>query len=211
MTGRAKISLARALSKLGFTSRSQAIPLIRGGRVRVNGKVQTDPDLRIDIERSKVTVDDKALERPAFIYVMLNKPRGLVTSRSDERGRETVFSCLAGSGYPYLTPVGRLDKDSEGLLIFTNDTRWANRITSPESQLEKTYRVEIDTVADEELINLLTTGVIELRAVCRDPEDYANPIEPSGRGGLKIARAIAEAANAAPLERPQTRVFPRPA
>lgn len=159
---RAKISLARALSKLGFTSRSAAIPLITEGRVQVNGKVQKDPNHRIDIERDKVVVDKKAIERkPSYIYVMLNKPRGLVTSRSDERGRDTVFSCLEGSGFPYLAPVGRLDKDSEGLLLFTNNSRWANTITSPTSELEKTYRVEIDTVADEELLEQLTTGVID--------------------------------------------------
>lgn len=161
MSGRARISLARALSKLGYTSRSAAIPLITGGQVRVNGKVQKDPNLRIDIERDKVAVNDRKIERATYVYIMLNKPRGLVTTRSDERGRDTVFSCFEGSGFPYLSPVGRLDKDSEGLLLFTNDTRWANRITAPESQLDKTYRVEIDVVADDELIEALTTGVID--------------------------------------------------
>lgn len=158
---RAKISLARALSKLGFTSRSQAMPLIADGHVRVNGKVQNDPNFRIDIERDKVTVDNKKIEKATNLYVMLNKPRGLVTTRSDERGRDTVFSCFEGSGFPYLTPVGRLDKDSEGLLLFTNDTRWGNRMTSPEFHVEKTYRVEIDAIADEELIQTLIDGVID--------------------------------------------------
>ena len=158
---RAKISLARALSKLGFTSRSAAVPLITGGKVRVNGKVQKDPNHRIDIERDKVTVNNKAVEKAWNVYVMLNKPRGLVTTRSDERGRETVFDCLKGGGFPYLGPVGRLDKDSEGMLLFTNDTRWADTITDPESHIDKTYRVEIDTVADEELMSALTSGVVD--------------------------------------------------
>jgi 23S rRNA pseudouridine2605 synthase len=161
MNTRAKISLARALSKLGFTSRSAAIPLIVDGHVRVNGQVKNDPNLRIDIERDKITVDKKKVERPTYVYVMLNKPSGLVTTRSDERGRETVFECFKGSGFPYLAPVGRLDKESEGLLLFTNDSRWANRITAPESHIEKTYRVEVDTVADDELISSLITGVID--------------------------------------------------
>lgn len=161
MTTRAKISLARALSKLGFTSRSAAIPLITEGRVRVNGQVKNDPNLRIDIERDKVTVDNRKVERAAYIYVLLNKPRGLVTSRSDERGRDTVFQCFEGSGFPYLSPVGRLDKDSEGLLLFTNNTRWANSVTAPASHIDKTYRVEIDSAADAELVEQLTTGVID--------------------------------------------------
>jgi 23S rRNA pseudouridine2605 synthase len=159
--GRAKISLARALSKLGFTSRSAAVPLITDGRVRVKGRVQKDPNYRIDIERDRVEVDQRRIEKTSNVYVMLNKPRGLVTTRSDERGRDTVFECLKGGGFPYLTPVGRLDKDSEGLLLFSNDTRWANHITAPESALDKTYRVEINAVANEELIGALTTGVID--------------------------------------------------
>jgi 23S rRNA pseudouridine2605 synthase len=158
---RAKISLARALSKLGYTSRSAAVPLIEGGRVRLNGRVVTDPNRRIDIERDKVTVDNRAVEKYTNIYVMLNKPAGIVTTRSDERGRKTVFDCLEGGGFPYLTPVGRLDKDSEGLLLFSNNTRWANSITAPESRLDKTYRVEIRGRADEDLITALITGVID--------------------------------------------------
>jgi 23S rRNA pseudouridine2605 synthase len=158
---RAKISLARALSKLGFTSRSAAIPLITGGKVSVNGKVQKDPNHRIDIERDKVTVNNKSVEKAWNVYVMLNKPRGVVTTRSDERGRDTVFDCLKGGGFPYLGPVGRLDKDSEGLLLFTNDTRWADAITDPQSHIDKTYRVEIDTVADEDLMQSLTSGVVD--------------------------------------------------
>lgn len=159
--GRAKISLARALSKLGFISRSAAVPLITGGRVRVNGRVQNDPDFRIDIERDKVAVDKKTIEKTTFRYVMLNKPSGMVTTRSDERGRETVYECLKGGGFPYLAPVGRLDKDSEGLLIFTNDSRWANRITAPTSHIDKTYRVEVDVVADDDLAQAIMNGVID--------------------------------------------------
>ena len=90
---------------------------------------------------------------------MLNKPRGLVTTASDEKGRETVYSCLRKEKFPWLAPVGRLDKASEGLLLFTNDSRWGANILDPQSHLEKSYHVQIDRVADENLIRQITRGV----------------------------------------------------
>src|SRR5688572_20523060 len=141
---RDRISLARALSKLGFTSRSQARPLITAGRVTVNDVVVKDPDQRIDIERDRVAVDGQSVALESYVYVMMNKPPGVVTTRSDERGRATGFDVLADPALPYLTPVGRLDKESAGLLLFTNDTRWANGITAPEKHIDKIYHVHID-------------------------------------------------------------------
>ena len=158
---RARISLARALSKLGYTSRSQARPLITGGRVSVNGRAVTDPEARIDIERDRISVDGQAVEVASYVYVMLNKPVGYVTTRSDERDRRTVFELLDGTSLPYLTPVGRLDLESAGLLLFTNDTRWADRITSPEGHVDKVYHVRIDRVADMNLIDSLKRGVTD--------------------------------------------------
>ena len=93
------------------------------------------------------------------LVVMLNKPRGLVTSASDEQGRDTVYRCLADSGLPWLAPVGRLDKASEGLLLFTNDPAWAARITDPLQGLPKTYHVQIDRVPDAALLTALVQGV----------------------------------------------------
>jgi 23S rRNA pseudouridine2605 synthase len=92
---------------------------------------------------------------------MLNKPRGLVTTRTDELGRDTVYTCLANGNFPHISPVGRLDKASEGLLLFTNDNAWANSITDPITHLDKTYHVQVGTLADETLLNLLKKGVIE--------------------------------------------------
>ena len=89
---------------------------------------------------------------------MLNKPKGLVTTANDEQGRETVYSKLP-AGLPWMGPVGRLDKASEGLLLFTNDSEWAARITAPESHLDKTYQVQIAATADESLLQKLTNGV----------------------------------------------------
>jgi 23S rRNA pseudouridine2605 synthase len=170
---RARISLARALSKLGFTSRSQARPLITGGRVTVNGSIIRDPEQRIDIERDRVAVDGQAIALESYVYVMLNKPPGVVTTRSDERGRPTVFDLLPREQLPYLTPVGRLDKESAGLLLFTNDTRWANRITAPDQHVDKIYHVRIDQPLDMGLIERMRTGVEDkgeqLRAKSAEP------------------------------------------
>jgi 23S rRNA pseudouridine2605 synthase len=90
---------------------------------------------------------------------MLNKPRGMVTTRSDEKGRETVYDCLKKAELPWLASVGRLDKASEGLLVFTNDTRWAAGILSPETHLDKTYHVQVDRLVHEELLQQMRKGI----------------------------------------------------
>ena len=95
------------------------------------------------------------------MYLMLNKPRGLVTTTTDERGRETVYCCLTDSSLPRVSPVGRLDKASEGLLLFTNDTRWAAGILDPAAHLDKTYHVQINCVADDHLLQQMRNGVID--------------------------------------------------
>jgi 23S rRNA pseudouridine2605 synthase len=154
-----KTGLARALSKLGFCSRRQAWDLIQAGRVRVNHRVLRDPESRVAPGRDRIEVDGQEVRAGAKVYLMLNKPRGLVTTASDEQGRETVFTCLAGRELPFVAPVGRLDRASEGLLLFTNDTAWAAHLTDPESHLDKTYHVQVDCLADADLTRRLATGV----------------------------------------------------
>ena len=154
-----RTGLARALSKLGFCSRSQAWALVEAGRVRVNGVVVRDPERRTDWRGDRIEVDRQAARAETRVYLMLNKPRGLVTTTSDEQGRATVLSCFAGSGLPFVSPVGRLDKASEGLLLFTNDTAWAAQITSPESHLEKIYHVQVDCQADQALTQQMRAGI----------------------------------------------------
>ena len=154
------VGLARALSKLGFCSRSQAWTLIQNRRVRVNGTMRTDPERRVDLGRDRIDVDGQTVGDQARVYLMLNKPRGLVTTASDERGRATVLECLTGHGLPFVSPVGRLDKASEGLLLLTNDTAWAARVTAPESHLDKTYHVQVDSLADEPLLQRIRQGVV---------------------------------------------------
>ncbi len=156
-----KIGLARALSKLGYCSRSQAGELIRAGRVRLNGSVRKDPETPVRLLQDRVAVDGDVLEEKEKIYLVMNKPRGLVTTASDEKGRETVYSILANGGesLPWVAPVGRLDKASEGLLLLTNDSEWGANVADPVTHLEKTYHVQIGAIPDEILVKAIVRGV----------------------------------------------------
>ena len=161
--GPRRVALARALSKKGFCSRSQAAELIRTGRVSVNGLPRLDPERRIDLDRDHIRVDESPLAAAPLAYFMLNKPRGVVTTASDEKGRRTVLDLLPTKSR-WLAPVGRLDKASEGLLLLTNDSEWAARILDPASHLEKTYHVQIarragDDLRKDDLLQKIQTGV----------------------------------------------------
>lgn len=153
--------MARALSKLGYCSRSQAAKLIRAGRVRLNDGVRRDPETPVRPKQDRIVVDGRAINQQQKIYLMMNKPRGLVTTAADEKGRQTVYEVFAkvGESLPWVAPVGRLDKASEGLLLLTNDSEWGARITAPETHLQKTYHVQIGTVADDKLIQAIVSGV----------------------------------------------------
>ncbi len=153
-----KIGLARALSKLGFCSRSQAAELIRAGRVQLNGAPRKDPETPVHLHSDRICVDNHTVSAAQKIYLLLNKPRGVVTTASDEKGRGTVYSCLPES-LPWVGPVGRLDKASEGLLLLTNDSEWAARLSDPATHLDKTYHVQVGGVADESLAATLVRGV----------------------------------------------------
>ncbi|MEW5756364.1 MAG: pseudouridine synthase [Pseudomonadota bacterium] len=152
------VSLARALSKLGIASRTQAVLLIEEGRVAVNGRVTRNPNQRLDMNVDTLTLDGKPLSTQPRRYIALNKPRGLVTTTRDEKGRQTVYACLKDAD-KQLSPVGRLDMASEGLLLFTNDTRWAQQILDPESHLPKTYHVQIDRLLNQAEVQRLATGI----------------------------------------------------
>jgi 23S rRNA pseudouridine2605 synthase len=152
-----RIGLARALSKLGYCSRSKASELIRNGHVTMNSRVRRDPETPSS-EEDEIKVDGETIGPRIKTYLMMNKPRGIVTTASDEKGRETVYNLLHPTS-SWLAPVGRLDKSSEGLLLFTNDSEWAARIASPETHLDKTYHVQLGTIAGEDLIQQLIRGV----------------------------------------------------
>jgi 23S rRNA pseudouridine2605 synthase len=151
--------VARAISKLGFCSRARATQLIRAGKVRVNGVVRRDPETPVRLSKDRIDIEGQPIAAAKRIYLALNKPRGIVTTASDEKGRDTVYSLL-GADLPWVAPVGRLDKASEGLLLLTNDSEWAARVTAPETHLDKTYHVQIGKIADDALLETLNEGVL---------------------------------------------------
>jgi 23S rRNA pseudouridine2605 synthase len=152
-----RVGLARALSKLGYCSRSQAEGLVRAGLVQLNGIVKRDSESPVLLGRDRIEVQGQLVRPAEKVYFMLNKPRGLVTTASDEKGRSTIYSNLSGE-LPWVAPVGRLDKASEGLLLLTNDPEWAGAVTAPESRLPKIYHVQVSGLRNAALTAALVKG-----------------------------------------------------
>jgi len=150
--------LARLLSKAGLCSRAVAAEWIRAGRVRVDGVVVRDPE-RLAPERALIALDGVRLRAAERSYWALHKPRGYVTTRRDPEGRATVYDLIEGLG-EWLVPVGRLDRETSGLLLLTNDTQFAERVTNPESHVRKTYRVTARPRLGDEALARLRTGVV---------------------------------------------------
>ncbi len=155
------VSVPRALSKMGFCSRAQGERLVEAGKVRVNGTIVRDISLRIRPERDLIEVDNAPIVKAAHVYIMLNKPRGLVTTRNDPQGRATIYECLTDESLPFLAPVGRLDKASEGLLLLTNDSRWSSRLLDPASHVDRVYHVQVRGTGLDAAMHRIATGVVE--------------------------------------------------
>src|SRR5712691_695617 len=150
-------TLERVLSKAGLGSRTEARKWIAEGRVRVNGRKVTDPDQWIDLERDRVLFDGKPVRRPERIYLLFYKPKGYLTTYRDPQGRPTIYDLLKRDRY--LFPVGRLDLDTSGLLILTNDTAFAERLTNPDYKVPKTYLVKASKHLSDEQLDQLRHGV----------------------------------------------------
>jgi 23S rRNA pseudouridine2605 synthase len=148
------------ISKRGLGSRTQAAQWVREGRIRVNGKIVHDAEFPVRPGLDRVEIGDQECLTAKRLVLMLNKPRGLVTTRQDERGRDTVYRCFGDAALPWLAPVGRLDKASEGLLLFSNDPAWAARISDPKAGPEKTYHVQVDCLPDKSLLAAIRRGVV---------------------------------------------------
>ena len=153
------VSLERALSKRGFASRSQAHQLILDGRVSVDGRVVLNPAARIIPERATIAIDGIAKAESPRITILLHKPRGYVTTRSDPEGRPTVYDLLTDLS-ERVVPVGRLDMATSGLLLMTSDTHFGNWLTDPESGVPRVYLVTVENRATPELAAQLTKGVV---------------------------------------------------
>lgn len=151
-------TLDRVISKAGLGSRTEARSWIGAGRVCVNGMVIQTPDHWVDMERDRVTVDGKAVRDGKKIYILLYKPKGYLTTYKDPEGRPTVYDLLSEVGQ-FLGTVGRLDQDTSGLLLMSNDTQFAERVTNPDYKIAKTYLVKASTLLTEEQLEQLRKGV----------------------------------------------------
>ena len=162
------MTLDRVLSRYGLASRTAARQAIQAGRLKVNGRVVRDPDSWVAPGSSTIQLDGQRLKAARRIYLLFYKPKGVITSHGDPQGRRTVYDCL-GEQSKWVSPVGRLDKDTSGLLLLTNDTPFADFVTSPDSDVPKTYLAKISGLMSEEVITRLGAGVEMKRG------DRANP------------------------------------
>ena len=172
------------LSKAGAGSRTDARKWIGAGRVAVNGKLIQTPDAWIDIDRDKVTLDGKPVHAQERIYLLLYKPKGYLTTYKDPEGRATVYDLLKGFDQ-WVVPVGRLDQDTSGLLIMTNDTKFADHVMSPEYKVPKTYLVKATTLITDEQIEQLRRGVTLSDGPTR-PATISRVADSASKSTLKI-------------------------
>lgn len=152
-------TLERVLSKAGLGSRTDARKWIGAGRIRVNGKLIQTPDHWVDLERDQVMLDGKPVRAGRKIYLLLYKPKGYITSYKDPEGRPTVYDLIQSVGQ-WVVPVGRLDQDTSGLLLLTNDTHFAELVTNPEYKISKTYLVKTSMRLSDEQLEQLRKGVM---------------------------------------------------
>jgi 23S rRNA pseudouridine2605 synthase len=153
-------TLERVISKAGLGSRTEARSWIAAGRIRVNGKTVLNPDQWVDLERDTIAYDDKpvSLKEKRKIYLVLYKPKGYITTYNDPDGRPTVYDLLPEME-AFIVPVGRLDLDTSGLLLMTNDTQFAERLTNPDFKVPKTYLIKASTRLSIEQMDRLRNGV----------------------------------------------------
>lgn len=210
-------TLDRVLSKAGAGSRVDARGWITAGRVKVNGQVVRDPDQWIDLKRDRVRLDGKPLQARERVYLLLYKPTGYLTTYRDPKGRPTVYDLIADLG-TFVSPVGRLDLDTSGLLLMTNDNQLAERVTNPESHVPKTYLVKASQRLTDEQLQRLRDGVeladgptrpARVRRV-RDSEKYTHLEITLTEGRNRQVRRMIEALDATVLKLVRVKIGPIP-
>src|SRR5271166_3109455 len=152
------MTLDRVLSRFGLASRTVAREAILAGRMTVNGRTVRDPDIWVSADRDTLQLDGQRLKPARKRYLLFYKPKGVITSHGDPAGRATIYQYL-GEDSKWVAPVGRLDKDTSGLLLLTNDTDFADHIASPESGVPKTYLVKTNALLSDEVVAQLGAGV----------------------------------------------------
>lgn len=152
-----KMTLDRVLSRHGLLSRKSAESAIHSGRVKVNGRVVRDTHLWIDPKSDTVHFDGKKVRQVRKTYLLFYKPKGILSTHGDRRGRKTLYDCLDPK-LPWVAPVGRLDKDTSGLILLTNDTEFSSYVTSPASKVPKTYMVKANILVADDLISDIAQG-----------------------------------------------------
>ncbi len=181
------MTLDRVLSRFGLASRTAARQAILQGCLKVNGRIVRNPDLWVRPAQDIIHFEGSRLRQARQVYLLFYKPKGVITSHGDPQGRKTIYDYL-DAGLPWVSPVGRLDQDSSGLLLLTNDTEFANRITDPESRVAKVYRVKLNGLIDDECLRKLEGGVRMKRGDFARPERVRR-IENRGRySWLEVAQ-----------------------
>jgi pseudouridine synthase len=204
------------LSRFGLASRTAARKAILAGRIKVNGRVVRDPDRWTDPRADTIHVDGERIRQVRKTYLLFYKPKGVITSHGDPEGRKTVYDCL-GPEIPWVVPVGRLDKDTSGLLLLTNDTDFANHVADPSSGVQKTYLVKANTLVSDELIGKLESGLTLKRGDRAQPESVRR-VEDRGKyswleiilteGKNREVRRLLEAVGLKALKLVRTRIGP---
>ncbi len=153
-----EIQLYRALSKLGYASRTQALSLIKNGEIRIHNKPCTDPEMPVSLTHTKIFHHDHLIQKEDLLVLLLYKPRGIITSRKDEQNRPTVYTLLPDE-FQKLHCVGRLDFATSGLLLLTNNTRLSSWLTDPENGIKRVYLVTVRGLVTDEKVSRMINGI----------------------------------------------------
>ncbi len=216
MKSKSEMTLDRTLSRFGLASRSAAREAIVSGLVKLNGRVVRDPGIWVNPRNDAIHVQGNRLRQSRRVYILFYKPKGVITSHGDPEGRKTIYDCL-GKDVPWVSPVGRLDKDTSGLILLTNDTDFANHVTAPASKIPKTYLVKANTLISEDQLTSMAEGLQLDRGDWSRPQSVRR-IEDRGKyswleivlteGKNREVRRLMEAAGLKVLKLVRTRIGP---